>query len=72
MGLEVNNAIEHPAISSESGTPKVILYITENSQVCSSLSEINCLLRATSGVQLPEAGLVTLWFDGKRILKSES
>lgn len=58
MGVEVNNAIGHAAISSESGTPKVILYITGNSQVCSSLSEINCLLRATSGVHLPEAGLV--------------
>lgn len=31
--MEINNAIGHTAISSESGTPNVILYITENSQV---------------------------------------
>lgn len=63
------------AILSKSGTPKVVLCIFENAQVCRvphCLEEISGLGPASGG-QLPQLRSVKYgWFNGKSIQKPES
>ena len=71
--MEISGGIGHMAVSPESGTSKVPLCMGEKILKCvpHSLAEVTCLGQA-SGAEVPEPGLVTPWFDGKRIQKPES
>lgn len=53
--MEISDTVGHMAISSESGTPKVVLCTVESSHVCLSLSGRDYLPRASLSCSSPRA-----------------
>lgn len=63
--MEIDDAIGHMAISSESGTPKVVLCIIENSQMCPLLFRRNGLSRASLWCWTPTSWVsnIMVWWE---------
>lgn len=71
--MEINNAVGHMAISSESGSPNMVCALLKIHKCVPRCVEEMAFTGPVSGGQLPEPGSVNCgWFRGKRIQEPES